>query len=901
MELKVKKYTIIFIFVLIIACFSGLSACANNDESNIKFKTLQVTGTEVYGEVSNSTSHFSFIDEISVADSATYEVCTDLACAETIPSKTVELSIGNNVFYILVKNKNDVKLFTVTIRRRPLCLVTTEIDSEVTRQYIEENKQISEPQQPNVDGYTFIGWEINGAAAVFPYTVIGNTTVKAKLVANQCTVLLDVNGGDPLFSSELVGNYNDYYSLETPIREGYTFCGWYDNEIKVDNYGKWNYLQSKTLKAKWNINSYNVTLNQNFANAGEIVPVSKSAEYNSQITISAIDNEYLGYTWLGWYDGETLLTTTLDFTFNVPAHNINYVAKWEVDKSLENYEFISNKTNCVITNVKSKDIITLSLPEYVTDIANYAFKDCFNLVDIVISNNVTRIGLGAFSGCNNLQSITVPFVGESLESVNKHFGYVFGAANHLDNKAKIPESLVGVQVTNADNIAEEAFYNCSTLKNINISSNTTTIGAGAFANCSGLIHFAMPANIDFIGSAAFSGCIELKYVEICNVGSWCNINFEDEYANPLHIAKTIYNEGKEITNLTIPQTVNAIGNYAFYGCENISNVTIPDTVKQIGDYAFANCLKLTSIKLPNGVEKIGHGILKGATKIASLNIPYIGSALNQSKHIGYFFGIENYASNLTLLPKSIRSIMVTQAVTLSDSAFYGCTSMTSISLPDSLTKIGVSAFILCENLQQVNISNIKSWCNIDFGNSSANPLYYAHKLYINGVLLNHLTIPNEIIEIKKYAFYGCNIESVSISDSVKTIKDYAFAKNDKLLSIEWGNSVSTIGYEAFHSCISLTSIILSNSVVEIGYGAFSSCEKLVNITLSNSVHTIDMHAFNSCEMLTSINIPNSVLNIGNSAFDNCKQLTIYCAFPSAQPGWDAFWNPLNRPVVWNYI
>ena len=67
------------------------------------------------------------------------------------------------------------------------------------------------------------------------------------------------------------------------------------------------------------------------------------------------------------------------------------------------------------------------------------------------------------------------------------------------------------------------------------------------------------------------------------------------------------------------------------------------------------------------------------------------------------------------------------------------------------------------------------------------------------------------------------------------------------------------------------------------------------------MHTIDMYAFNGCEMLVSIIIPMSVLNIGNSAFANCKQLTIYCAFSNAQPGWDAYWNPQNSPVVWNYI
>ena len=82
-----KKHTIILMLIIAVACLIGLAACGNNNDSGIKFKTLQVTDASVYGEVSNDTRSFSFIDEISVTNSATYEVCTDLACTETIPSK----------------------------------------------------------------------------------------------------------------------------------------------------------------------------------------------------------------------------------------------------------------------------------------------------------------------------------------------------------------------------------------------------------------------------------------------------------------------------------------------------------------------------------------------------------------------------------------------------------------------------------------------------------------------------------------------------------------------------------------------------------------------------------------------------------------------------------------------
>lgn len=863
---------------MIICCLLGFSACANTPQDSVKFNTLQVKDGTVYGEVSNDTTSFSFIDEISLKGSATYDVFTDLACKEIIPSKTVELISGNNVFYILVKKNNNVALFTVTIRRRPLYLVTISLNNNEQRQYVEENEQINEPQQPNVNGFLFDYWEINGSKVEFPYTVVGNVTIKAKFVADKYTVTFDVNGGEPLSQSNMSIDYGENYVFEIPVRTGYKFEGWYDSYSKMPNNGRWDYAQSKTLVAKWSINSYDVVLNQNFSNAGSITSTDERAEYNSKITISAIDNEYLGYTWLGWYDGEILLTTALNFTFNVPAYNINFTATWKVDEKLKNYEFTSNKTDCLINCVKTLDITQLDFPEYVTEIADYAFLNCKNLSQVVVPNNVISIGFGAFKGCSNIESITLPFVGESIESSNTHFGYIFGVENYSEIDNLIPATLEEVKVTMSTTIANNSFYGCSTLRNIKVPITTKYIGANAFKNCYNLNCFTMPLEVETVGSGAFSGCNGLEYIDVLDISSWCTIDFEDETANPLHIVNSLYVNNEEILNLIIPETVTYIGKYTFYGCENLLNIALPNTLISIGEFAFSNCKNLTSMIIPENVEMIGFGIFKDNNKIHSLTIPYIGSSLEEPNHIGYFFGIKDYAYNQTLLSQNIKSVVITQSLSLADYAFYSCRGLTSITLPSSLTKIGAMAFTLCDNLQRVNISNITSWCGIDFHSETSNPLSIAHNLYIDDELVKDVTLSDDISEIKEYAFYASSIESIIFSNTVKTIQQRAFFKNENLSNICFGNGLINIGNEAFKSCISLTSIEIPDSVIKI-----------------------DFNAFNRCTSLKSIIIPKNVATIESGAFDYCEQLTIYCENSGKQQGWDSNWNPQNRPVVWNYV
>ena len=174
-----------------------------------------------------------------------------------------------------------------------------------------------------------------------------------------------------------------------------------------------------------------------------------------------------------------------------------------------------------------------------------------------------------------------------------------------------------------------------------------------------------------------------------------------------------------------------------------------------------------------------------------------------------------FDANITEIPDnafsarvSLLSMVIPNSVTLiGDNAFYGCTSLTSITIPDSVTTIGDSAFSGCTLLTRVDISDLSAWCKISFGDSYANPLYYAEKLYLNGSELTDITIPSDITEIKDYAFRSCSsLTSVTILDSVTSIGEWAFSYCTSLTSVTIGNSVTSIGDDAFYCCYSLTSV-----------------------------------------------------------------------------------------------
>jgi uncharacterized repeat protein (TIGR02543 family) len=278
-------------------------------------------------------------------------------------------------------------------------------------------------------------------------------------------------------------------------------------------------------------------------------------------------------------------------------------------------------------------------------------------------------------------------------------------------------------------------------------------------------------------------------------------------------------------------------------------------------------------------------------------IRYIGSDSTYS--IGS--GITNIGYGAFIMRDGLISITIPNTVTsIGDGAFYYCSSLTSITIPDSVTSIGDWAFYRCSSLTSITIpDSVTSIGNYAFSGCTG---------------LTSITIPDSVTSIGDRAFSSCSsLTSIEVSvDNInyKSIEGVLFNKaGTELIQYPVGNSktsydipisVTSIGNYAFSGCTGLTSITIPDSVTSIGDWAFYYCSSLTSITIPDSVTSIGDEAFSYCSSLTSITIPDSVTSIGDWAFYGCSSLTIYAEAVSRPDGWNEYWNPDNRPVVWGH-
>ena len=444
---------------------------------------------------------------------------------------------------------------------------------------------------------------------------------------------------------------------------------------------------------------------------------------------------------------------------------------------------------------------SVTIPNSVTKIGDGAFSACFSLQSVTIPNSVTSIGDHAFEQCDSLQSVTIP------NSVTK-IGY--GAFRGC-------ESLQSVTIPNSiTKIGDEAFWGCKSLQSVTIPNSVTSIGNYAFGCCKSLQSITIPNSVTSIGNSAFSGCGSLQSVTIPNsvrnIGNHaflgCNIcfficnstYFQNDDVCLFNKDKTaIVSRIKDCVNYIIPNSVTNIGNGTFRSCYSLQRVTIPNSVTSIGEEAFSLCTSLQRVTIPNSVTSIG-----------------------------------DYAFSLC---KSLQSVTIPNSVTnIGNGTFISCYSLQRVTIPNSVTSIGDCAFSSCESLQNI-------------------------------------TIPNSVTSIGDKAFSGCtSLQSVTIPNSVTSIGNGTFRWCESLQSVTIPNSVTSIGDRAFYLCDSLQSVTIPNSVTSIGNSAFNGCESLQSVTIPNSVTSIGDRAFYLCKSLQSVTIPNSVTKIGDEAFSYCTHL-----------------------------
>ena len=656
-----------------------------------------------------------------------------------------------------------------------------------------------------------------------------------------------------------------------------------------------------------------------------------------QIPLSAQnDNIVIQYTYSN--TGAKHYIASMSFDGNISADNM------KVEYSIDGTTYSENRYAVVVpANTSNKSYwIKISIENKAKSASftgdfRWLLSGCDEQEDSYLS--LTSL---EFTGSNGSYSASMAntgsYIGELIfpKSVNGDPVTTISPSGDWDSSMWTYSSDINKQITSVyipdsvETIADNAFYDFENLDTVTFEQNET---AGASVQTSG--------GLQTIGSYAFGECSSLK-----------NINLPDT----LKTIKEYAFWSTALTEIIIPDSVTTLENYIFWSCANLTTIVIGDGVEvfanlfngctslanvtlgsgllELGIGSFDGCKNLTEIILPNNLVNIDSNAFYG-TGLSSITIPASVSYIGQQafgycvnlKSLNVEAGNSSYHSSGNCIIQSDSKILIAgcknsviptdgTVTIIGNGAFYGCKDLTSIIIPDCVTKIETEAFRMCSSITNLTLPTKLT----TIGDSAFNTCSSLNSIIIpNSVTslgeqafavckgLNNVTIGSGITSIASAVFNNCTgLQYVTIPETVKTIANSAFSSCTGLLEITIPNSVTSIGSQAFYSCTGLTKLTIGSGLTSLNSSAFGRCLSLTEIEISaqnstyhsagnciittasktlltgckasvvptdGSVTKIGSGAFNFCQTLSSITIPRTITIIEKSAFSSCSNLT----------------------------
>lgn len=481
---------------------------------------------------------------------------------------------------------------------------------------------------------------------------------------------------------------------------------------------------------------------------------------------------------------------------------------------------------------------SVQIPNTVRLIVSAAFSRCWNLRSVTLPSGLETVPFGLFEDCRNLASVNLPKGVVDIES------YAFHGCSALSS-VTLPN---GLEV-----IGDYAFGDCPRLISVTFPQSVRMIGEGAFQYCSGLTSITLSDGLQTIGRESFYGT-RLKEVLIpASVGEIGRRAFQSSEVETFRVDTRNPNY-KSVDGCLLSKD----GRKLICG-KTCEEVKIPDGVETICDYAFYGCQKLKSVSIPASVQTISRLAFGSCRQIENVDIPDI------AKWCDYSFG---GVPHLRLKGEEIVDLVIPEGVTsVVSQAFAGCAGLRSVSIPASLKKIGDSAFKGCVSLSDVEIEDLSLWCEMEFDNYESNPFSLGKVLKQSGEIVRDLIIPQGVTSIVSRAFAGC----------------------ESITSVYLPESLVKIGYGAFKGCKSISSVYATSidSWLQI-YFADRYSNPCANgarlyfdrgsswaIRIPEGCSGIGSYAFVGCENIERIILPESVSSVPRSAFDGCTSLIAF--------------------------